>query len=60
MEFNLPPRVRQSLYIFIIIGSPVVAYLSQKDFIGDTEVSLWSAVTTAIGALAAINVNFKK
>lgn len=56
MIVNFPPRVRLALYIFTVVGSPVVAYLSDKGTIGTREVALWLAEVSAVSLLAAFNV----
>ena len=59
MNINLPPKVRQALYILTVIGTPVVVYLASKGYIGDLEVVLWTAEVSAVSALAAFNVGAK-
>lgn len=56
MSINLPSQVRAALYVITALGSPIVAYLAAKEIIGDVEVSFWSALTTAVAALAAYNL----
>lgn len=56
MEFNLPPKIRKALYIIGVIGTPVIAYLRFKNYIGDGEVAFWGALMTATNGLAALNV----
>lgn len=60
MELNLPRNVRAGLYILIIVGSPVIGYLSMSEFIGANEVALWSALTTAVAAVARLNLTPKE
>lgn len=55
MTFNVPYKIRAGLYLLTAIGTPVVAYLFAKGFIGDLEVVLWSAEVTVVSALAAFN-----
>lgn len=55
MTLNVPYRVRARSYVFTAIGSPIVAYLLAKGFIGDLELALWSAEVTVVTALAAFN-----
>lgn len=57
MTINLPPKVRQALYIAVTIGSPVIGYLAVKSLIGEAEVALWAGLTTAVGILAAFNTD---
>jgi hypothetical protein len=56
MQLTIPPKVRATLYILTVIGSPIVAYLLTKGVIGTLEVTLWSAEVSAVSALAAFNV----
>jgi hypothetical protein len=56
MKFNPSQNVRLFLYIFTAVGTPVVAYLKAKGYIGDLEMILWSAEVTVISGLAALNV----
>lgn len=55
MTINIPYKIRAGLYVFTMIGSPIVAYLAAKTYIGDLEVGLWLAEVTVISALAAFN-----
>lgn len=56
MKFNIPPKVRVSLYILTALGTPIVAYLASKGIIGDLEVALWSAEVLIISTMAAFNI----
>lgn len=56
MNVRLPSRVRKALYIITAIGSPVVAYIAIKGYIGDAEIALWTALVTSVSALAGFNV----
>lgn len=56
MKLNLPYKVRAALYILTAIGTPIVAYLSAKNIVGDLEVVLWSAEVTVVSGLALFNV----
>lgn len=55
MNINLPTKVRAALYILTVLFTPVVVYLKAKSYIGDIEMTLWSAEVMAVGALAAFN-----
>ena len=59
MKLNLPPKARIALYVLTLIGTPVVAYLFAKHYIGETEVTLWAAEVMVVNALAAFNVTDK-
>lgn len=57
MNLNLPNKVRAALYVLTALGTPIVAYLFAKGFIGEIEVALWAAEVTAVNAMAALNVS---
>lgn len=57
MNLNLPPNVRQALYVIIAIASPVMAYLHQTTTISDFVFGLFAVIVTAVAGLAAVNVN---
>lgn len=57
MNINLPPQVRQLIYIFIAVASPVMAYLNQAGTVSDFAFGLFSVVVTAVASLAALNVD---
>ncbi len=59
-SITLPPRLRIAIYLVTLFGTPVVAYLKARGFIGDLEVILWSAEVTAAGTIAVLNVNTKQ
>jgi len=60
MKLNLPPKARASLYVATVVLTPVVVYLKARNYIGDLELTLWSAEVMAIGALAAFNTNVEE
>ena len=55
MTLNLPPKARKVAYAFTALGTPVVAYLQVKGYIGDAEAVLWAAEVTVVSTLAAFN-----
>lgn len=55
MNLNPPRRVRALLYVATAVGTPVVAYLNVKGWIGDPEMVLWAAEVTVVNGLAALN-----
>lgn len=55
MTLNPPRRIRAALYIFTALGTPLVAYLALKGYIGDPELALWGAEVTVVNGLAALN-----
>lgn len=56
MKLNLPPKARVILYIITALGTPIMAYLLVKGYIGKDEVLLWSAEITVVSSMAAFNV----
>lgn len=56
MTINLPYKVRATIYIANVLGSPVVAYLFDKGIIDTGLVSLWAAEVAAAFLLAGLNV----
>lgn len=59
MNINLPPKVRQAIYIIATISSPVAFYLNQNTVVSDFWFGLYSVVLAAVTTLAAINVDTK-
>ena len=59
MDFNLPPKVRQALYILSAVATPVVAYLGTQNKIDAFYVGLYAVIATAVNGLAALNVSNK-
>lgn len=57
MKLNLPASVRATLYVLTAVGTPVLAYLFAKGYIGELEVTLWAAEVSVVNTLAALNVN---
>lgn len=57
MNVNLPPKVRQVIYVVTAVASPVMAYLNQAGTVSDFVFGLFSVVVTAVAGLAAYNVN---
>ena len=60
MKLNPSPKIRVSLYLLTALGTPLVAYLLAKGYIGVLEVTLWSAEVTAVAAMAGFNVTSSK
>lgn len=59
MNFNPNYKVRAGLYILIALGTPVVAYLRARGYLGDLEVALYTALVSVVSGLAALNVTKK-
>ena len=55
MTLNVPYKMRAGLYVFTALGTPVMAYLLARGFIGELELGLWSAEVTVVTTLAALN-----
>lgn len=60
MKINLPSKIRAGLYAFFTLASPVVVYLSVTEVLGPNEVALFTAVSTAVFGLAALNTDTSK
>ena len=56
MNINLPPKLRQAIYVVTAIASPVMAYLNQSGTVSDFVFGLFADVVTAVAGLAAFNV----
>ena len=56
MQLNPPYKVRAALYVLLMLGSPIVAYLQTENYIGANEVNLWLALSAAIALMAGLNV----
>jgi hypothetical protein len=56
VTLNLPPRVRQALYILTALGTPAVVYAQARGYIGALEVTLWSGEVAVVSAMAGFNV----
>lgn len=55
MTFTINPYVRALLYVVTALGTPVVAYLFAKGYLGTLEVTLWSAEVTVVSTMAAFH-----
>lgn len=60
MKLNLPPKVRATLYVLTVIGTPIIAFLNVEGYINEAVVNLWFAETTVIAMLAAFNTDVTK
>lgn len=50
---NIPPKVRFVLYLIAAIGSAVVVYAMDKNWAGEAEFKLWTALAGLLSLLAA-------
>lgn len=57
MTFSLDFRIRAALYILTALGTPLVAYLNARGWIGELEVALWSAEVAVIMGMAGLYVS---
>lgn len=55
-DMKVPSNVRSALYIVLMLGAPIVAYLQVSGYIGTNEVALWTALTSAIALMARLNL----
>lgn len=56
MTINIPESIRGWLYVLVIIGGPVVAYLMATGVFHEAEFALWSGITSAIALIARFNL----
>lgn len=56
MNINPPRQLRIALYVLVMLGTPIVAYLQVKGIIGAPEIALWTALTSAVALMAGLNV----
>lgn len=57
MKFNIPYKIRASIYICYSIGSIVVTYLVAKRIFGVDEATAWTALGVFVAGLAGINTS---
>lgn len=53
---NVAKKLRITIYVLNVLGTPFVAYALAKSWIGELEVQLWAAEVTAMAAMAGLNV----
>lgn len=56
MHLNPPYKVRAALYVLLMLGSPIIAYLQTENLIGASELNLWLGLSAVIALLAGLNV----
>lgn len=59
MSVNLPPKVRQAIYIIATVSQPVMFYLLNENTVTTFQYGLFAVIMGAITALAAVNVDTK-
>lgn len=57
MNINLPPRVRQVIYILAAVSQPVMLFLLDNARVNDFQYGLFTVVMVAVTSLAAVNVD---
>jgi len=57
MSINLPPKVRQVIYITATLTQPVMFYLLSENTVTSFQYGLFAVVMGAVTALAAVNTN---
>lgn len=53
---NVAKKLRITIYVLNVLGTPFIAYALAKGWIGELEVQLWAAEVTAMAAMAGLNV----
>ncbi len=56
MQVNIPSKVRKLLYIIGVVGQPTMFYLAENGVVSSFQLGLWVVVSSAVFALARINV----
>lgn len=55
-QFTVNDKIRGWLYVLLIFAAPTVTYLAETDVIGTAMVTLLTAYTMGVAALARINL----
>lgn len=59
MNINLPPNVRATIYVLVVLGTAVVVPLNLAHILSDTVMAVWTSVAGAASGLAAFNMGTK-
>lgn len=59
MDIIFPPKVRATIYVLVVIGTAILVPLNVAGVVSDLVMSVWTSVTGAAAALAALNVTRK-
>lgn len=59
MKINLPDKVRQVIYVIVVLGTAVLVPLEAANVIDTLVLTVWSSVSGAAALLAAFNVPSK-
>jgi hypothetical protein len=57
MEILFPPKVRATIYVLAVVGTAVLVPLHAGNVVNDLVLNVWTSVTGAVSALAALNVS---
>lgn len=56
MTINLPPKIRQAIYIIATVSQPVMFYLLNENTVTTFQYGLFAVIMGAVTTLAALNV----
>lgn len=56
MQLNLPPKVRATIYVVIVLGTALIVPLNAGGVASDLLLKVWSSLAGAASLLAALNV----
>lgn len=59
MDIIFPPKVRATIYVLVVMGTAVLVPLHAGHVVSDLIFNIWTSVTGAASALAALNVSRK-
>lgn len=59
MEINLPPKVRVTIYIIVVMGTAFIVPLNLGGVVSDLVMSVWASVSGAASLLASLNISKK-
>lgn len=59
MDVLLPPKVRLSIYVAVVMGTAVLVPLNVAHVVSDLIMAVWMSVSGAASGLAALNVSRK-
>ncbi len=55
MDLNLPPKVRATIYVIVVLGTATLVPLNIAHIVDDVVMSVWTSVSGAASLLAALN-----
>ena len=59
MDINPPAKVRAAIYVAVVLGTAILVPLHASNVVSDLVFNVWTSVTGAASALAALNVSKK-